>query len=75
MLEILAVPSKAAQQKMIVEALKSKTRASEKLFLLLIIIIGIGNHITQNGDGRQRRAITEKFIKMIEHALDGKVQN
>lgn len=72
MLEILAVPSKATQQKTVVEALKSKTRASETLFLPMTTIIETGNHIAQNGDGRQRRTIAEKFIKMIEQALDGK---
>jgi len=37
----------------------------------LATIIETGNHIAQNGDGRQRRASAQRFVRQVEQALAG----
>jgi hypothetical protein len=34
-------------------------------------ILETGNHIGQNGDGRQRRACAERFVQQVSDALKG----
>ncbi len=40
--------------------------------LPMATIIETGNHIAQNGDGRQRRAAAERYVKLVKDAIDGK---
>lgn len=71
LLEILDIPNKATQRAAIIQSLKDKRTINETLFLPMTTIIETGNHIAQNGDGRQRRDRAGKFIAMIEKALIG----
>jgi hypothetical protein len=71
LLEILDIPTKATQKVAIIQSLKDKRNINETLFLPMTTIIETGNHIAQNGDGRQRRDRAEKFIDMINKALIG----
>lgn len=72
-LEILNVPSKASHHTEILEQLSLRVeRDNEALFLPMATIIETGNHIGQNGDGRQRRACAERFVKQVGLALSGR---
>lgn len=44
---------------------------SEMLILPFATIIETGNHIAQNGDGRQRRAAAERFTKCLTKTVEG----
>jgi hypothetical protein len=59
-LEILNVPQKASQSKLILQKLEEKIRDGESLFLPMATILETGNHIAQNGNGNQRRNCAEK---------------
>lgn len=41
------------------------------LLLPLATIYETGNHIAQNGDGRQRRNAAERFVEQVDLALQG----
>ena len=70
--QIVNVPFMSNDRPAILEALKSKLAATESLFLPMATIIETGNHIGQNGDGRQKRACAIDFVKQVELAIDGK---
>ncbi len=40
--------------------------------LPMATIIETGNHIAQNGDGRQRRTAAERYVILVKDAIDGK---
>lgn len=69
--EILQVPGKCSRHKDIKAELKGKIEANEKLFLPVATIVETGNHIAQNGDGRQRRACAERFVRQVGLAYAG----
>ncbi len=48
-----------------------KIEERESLLLPMSAILETGNHIGQNGDGRQRRATAEKFVEFIRQAIRG----
>ena len=69
--EILEVPRKNGNFEAILAELKRKERDRESLFIPLSTILETGNHIGQNGDGRQRREAASRFVRMIEQAVRG----
>ena len=69
--EILEVPNRCQSQAAIEKELKRKIQADERLLLPMISILETGNHIGQNGDGRQRREAAEGFVRFVERALAG----
>lgn len=69
--EILDLPDMVSQRDEIMDALQGKIQAHESLFLPMATILETGNHIGQNGDGRQRRACAERFVEQVSQALDG----
>lgn len=70
-LEILNVPSKALQHEAIMAQLRERLVLKETLFLPMATILETGNHIGQNGDGRERRACAQRFVKQVSDALKG----
>lgn len=70
-LEVLNVPDKAGQHSNVVQLLRQKIADGESLFLPMATIIETGNHIGQNGDGGQRRACAQRFIREVKLALEG----
>jgi len=70
-LEILNVPTKALQHEAIMEQLGERLRLRETLFLPMATILETGNHIGQNGDGRERRACAKRFVEQVNAALAG----
>jgi hypothetical protein len=71
-LEILDVPGKAARHEDVIQELQRKMEDEETLFLHMATILETGNHIAQNGDGRQRRACALNFVSQVQDALNGK---
>jgi hypothetical protein len=71
-LEILNVPRKAIRHEYVILELQRKWEDGETLFLPMATILETGNHIAQNGDGRQRRACALNFVSQVQDALNGK---
>ena len=71
-LEILDVPRKVTRHEHVILELQGKIENDETLFLPMATILETGNHIAQNGDGRQRRGCALNFVSQIQDALNGK---
>ncbi len=69
--EILNVPRMAAHHEETLAELEAKIIARESLFLPMATILESGNHIGQNGDGRERRSCANRFISQLTDALAG----
>jgi hypothetical protein len=69
--EILDVPRMAADHELVILELQAKIENEESLFLPMATILETGNHIAQNGDGRQRRVCALNFVTQVEKALRG----
>jgi hypothetical protein len=70
--EILEIPYLCKDSAAILSGLKGKIRDGETLLLPLSAVVETGNHIGQNGDGRQRREAAEKFVELVRAALQGR---
>mgnify|MGYP001282084028 FL=1 len=71
-LEILDVPVKASRAVQFRMHLRARIMADERLLLPLATILETGNHIAQNGDGRQRRAAAERYVEQVREAVAGR---
>lgn len=69
--EILEVPNMCSRVEPTRAELRQRLQRGELLLLPLATIIETGNHIAQNGDGRQRRQAAERFAAQVMKALDG----
>lgn len=69
--EILRVPNKCGDHETVYAKMKKKIEERESLLLPMSAIIETGNHIGQNGDGRQRRSTAQRFIQFVKQALQG----
>jgi hypothetical protein len=69
--ELLAVPNLHRRREEMVALLAEKLKAPETLLLPMTTILETGNHIGQNGDGRQRRQAAELFVAQVRLALQG----
>lgn len=69
--EFLQVPDKCGNHADVFDQMRHKIEAKESLLLPMSAILETGNHIGQNGDGRQRRATAEKFVGFIRQAIRG----
>lgn len=70
--ELLEVPSMCRDPGQVQKDLKDKLTAGERLMLPMATIFETGNHIGQNGDGRERRRVGMKFVKLVSDAILGK---
>ena len=70
--ELLEIPYLCKDSAAILFELEGKVRNGETLLLPLSTVVETGNHIGQNGDGRQRREAAQKFIELVRAALQGK---
>lgn len=68
--EILEVPNRCGSYPEVLAEMKQKIE-TESLLLPMSAIIETGNHIGQNGDGRQRRAAAQRFVEMVQQAIRG----
>ena len=69
--EILEVPAKCGSHAEVYGEMERKIKRRESLLLPMSTILETGNHIGQNGDGRQRRETAVSFILLIQQAIRG----
>lgn len=69
--ELLNVPTKASAPDSFKQQLDDKLDADESLLLPMTCVIETGNHIGQNGSGRQRRETAKRFVTFVEKAVEG----
>lgn len=70
-LNILDVPNKNQNHAVVVAQLKKYILGRFTLLLPMATIFETGNHISQNGDGSQRRQTAQRFVKQVSDAIDG----
>lgn len=69
--EILEVPSMCSRVGPTRAKLRQRFKRGEWLLLPLATIFETGNHIAQNGNGKQRRRTAERFVDQVAKAIDG----
>lgn len=69
--ELLKIPDRCQNTGEIATELQRKIKRDETLLLPMSAIVETGNHIGQIRDGRLRRSIAEKFVRMIQQAIRG----
>jgi hypothetical protein len=70
--ELLQIPNRCESFEEVEAEMGRKIEAGHLLLLPMSAIIETGNHIGQNGDGRQRRKAATDFVALIEQAIRGK---
>lgn len=68
---ILEVPNRSQNREEVFTQLELLIEEGTTLLLPLATIYETGNHIAQNGDGRERRATARRFAEQVELALRG----
>lgn len=68
---ILGVPNRCQQRDQVLNRLESLIEEGATLLLPLTTIYETGNHISRNGDGRQRRDTADQFRRQVHLALRG----
>jgi hypothetical protein len=69
--ELLGVPGMCTRREAVRDRFELLVRARARLYVSLAVVIETGNHIAQNGDGQQRRAVAAEFLRSVEGALAG----
>lgn len=71
--EILQVPNKYSQlqHEAVMEELNQMIIGRDTIILPFATIIETGNHIAQNGDGRQKRECAQRFVECIIKTVEG----
>lgn len=72
---ILEVPNRCQDRERVLDRLENLIDDGATLLLPLATIYETGNHIAQNGDGRQRRDAAERFAKQVNLALQGEIHS
>jgi hypothetical protein len=70
--ELLEIPGKCGGFPEVASELEHKVQQGESLLLPLTAVLETGNHIGQNGDGRQRRAAAGRFVRLVKDAIEGR---
>ena len=68
---IIRVPNRCQHRDEVLDRLESLIEEGTTLLLPLATIYETGNHISRNGDGRQRRETAERFRRQVDLALRG----
>ena len=68
---ILEVPNRCQRRDQVFDRLESLIEKGATLLLPLATIYETGNHISRNGDGRQRRKTAKQFSRQVDLALRG----
>lgn len=69
--ELLGVPNRCENLAEISAEMDAKNERRESFLLPVSTILETGNHIGQNGDGRQRREAALRFVRTVEQAVRG----
>lgn len=73
LLNVLDVPGRNQNRDTVLDELSRLIDATDHLFIPMAAIIEIGNHISHmQGDGRLRRSAAQRFVSLVEDALNGK---
>ena len=68
---LLRVPNRSQDYERARRELKQHIQDGDTLLLPMAAIYEAGNHIAQNGDGRQRREAAKRFASQVLQALEG----
>ena len=69
---LLDVPNKAQQRATTVAQFRTYINRKYIFLLPMATIYETGNHVAQNGDGRQRRKTAQLFVEQVQQAFTGK---
>lgn len=69
LLNIFDVPGRNESRVDVLAQLGRLIEASDHLFIPMAAIVEVGNHIAQLGNGAQRRAAAERFVREVRRAL------
>lgn len=69
--EILNIPGKNSNQKVVVAELKQLIDQKTSLLLPMAAIYETGNHIAQLADGGSRRQCALRFVQQVQQAIAG----
>lgn len=69
--EFLQIPNMCEGFEEVAADLQRKIEERESLLLPMSTVLETGNHIGQNGDGRQRREAASRFVDLIQQAIRG----
>jgi hypothetical protein len=68
---ILKIPGMHQRYDEVMHQLRDFINQGYILLLPMATIIETGNHIAQNGDGNQRREIANKYVEVVNKAIEG----
>jgi hypothetical protein len=67
---ILGVPNRSQNQQQAFEELTSYREQGDSLLLPMAAVYETGNHISQQGDGQERRDAAKLFVKQVRKAMN-----
>jgi hypothetical protein len=68
---LLDVPHLGGRQREVLDELKRLQERGATLVIPMTAVIETGNHVAQNGDGRQRRQAAQRFTDLVKKAAEG----
>lgn len=68
---IVPVPGRDQDRKAVMQQFDDYIELGVNFILPMATIIETGNHIAQNGDGRQRRTAAKRYVILVKDAIDG----
>jgi predicted nucleic acid-binding protein len=69
LLNILDVPGRNERRAEVLQELEELIETGDHLFIPMAAIVEVGNHISQIGNGAQRRSAAERFVVEVRKAL------
>ena len=70
LLNVLEIPKMSDQNDEVLVELKEHIESQNQLVLPLATVLETGNHIAQNGDGRQRRECATRLVEVVRKAVE-----
>jgi hypothetical protein len=68
---ILGVPNRSQDQQQAIGELESSREQGDTLLLPMAAVYETGNHISQQGQGGERRKVANLFAKQVRKAMNG----
>jgi predicted nucleic acid-binding protein len=68
---VIRVPNRDQHHAAVMARLKQLITDKTTLLLPMAAVVETGNHIAQNGDGRERRQAAERFVNTVTEAMGG----
>ena len=70
---LLRIPSMDQEGDRAATEFRQALQQRDVLLLPIAVIYETGNHIAQNGDGRQRRKLARAFVELVQKSFDGEL--